>query len=354
MRLFECSHCNSPTYFENLTCLSCNYWLAYDPNDGNMVAFDSADIDPVASLATAKPEGYASRLCANRATAACCNWLLDNDQTSTLCQSCRLTSVYPPQDTDASQLAWKLSEQAKRRWLFTVLTMGLPAQPKLNGESGGITFHILQPGADKTSVLTGHADGLITINAAESDPVERVTRRAAMEEPYRTLLGHFRHESGHYYWQVLVEPDAARLASCRELFGDDRLDYAASLEKNYRDGPPVDWEKSFISSYAASHPWEDFAETWAHYMHMLDALDLAQSWGLQLPNYPQAEVVAFAGQAPADTGFGALLKRWLPLSLFANSLNRTLGHEDAYPFAPSSLVIDKLAWIHQLVVDKAH
>ena len=319
-----------------------------------MVAFDNAKTDPAAPPVTANPEDYAARLCANRATAACCNWLLDNDASSALCQACRLTSIYPPQDTDAGQRAWKLSELAKRRWLYSILKLGLPARPKLNGKSGGITFQILQPGADKTSVLTGHADGLITINAAESDPVERITRRAAMEEPYRTLLGHFRHESGHYYWQILVKPDAVRLASCRELFGDDQLNYAEALERNYRDGAPADWQKSFISTYAASHPWEDFAETWAHYMHMIDALDLAQSWGLQLPNYPPAEAMAFAAQAPADSGFDALLRRWLPLSLFANSLNRTLGHEDAYPFAPSALVIDKLAWIHQLVVDKAH
>lgn len=352
MRLFSCSHCQSPVYFENLTCLSCQYWLAYEPDDDAMLAFKNVPLEPDAGQAKAKPEGYAARVCANRSTAACCNWLVAKDQSSVLCQSCQLTSVYPPQNTEAGQQAWKLSEQAKRRWLVTILKMGLAARPKREGKDGGITFHILQPGADKTTVLTGHADGLITINAAESDPVERVTRRTAMEEPYRTLLGHFRHESGHYYWQVLVGPDAACLASCRELFGDDRLDYADSLERNYRDGPPANWEKSFISSYAASHPWEDFAETWAHYMHMLDALDLAQSWGLQLPNYPTAEIDAFAKQAP-ETGFGALLRRWLPLSLFANSLSKTLGHDDAYPFAPSSLVIKKLAWIHQLVVDKA-
>ncbi len=353
MRLFNCSHCNSPTYFENLICLSCNYLLAYEPSDRTMVAFENAEIEPGAAQAKPKAEVYAARLCANRANAACCNWLVGKNQSSALCQSCQLTSVYPPQETEAGKLAWKLSEQAKRRWLFTILKMGLPARPKLEDQAGGITFHILQPGADKTSVLTGHNDGLITINAAESDPVERVARRSAMEEPYRTLLGHFRHESGHYYWQVLVKPDAARLASCRKLFGDDRLDYAESLDKNYRDGPPAEWEKSFISAYASSHPWEDFAETWAHYMHMIDALELAQSWGLQLPNYPAAEIIAFANQASPETGFAALLKRWLPLSLFANSLNRTLGHEDAYPFAPSSLVIDKLAWIHQLIVDNA-
>ncbi len=353
MRLFNCDHCKSPTYFENLSCLSCNYWLAYEPTESTMVAFENTEVDPDAVEAEALTEDYSLRLCANRTNAACCNWLIDNNQSSKLCQSCQLTSVYPKQDNEAGQLAWTLSEQAKRRWLYTILQMGLRAQPKRKDEADGITFHIIEPNADNTSVLTGHEDGLITINAAESDPVEMESRRAALEEPYRTLLGHFRHESGHYYWQLLVEPNAARLASCRKMFGDDRLDYAEALEKNYQDGPPAEWEKSFISAYAASHPWEDFAETWAHYMHMLDALDLAQAWGLALPNYPNSEIAAFAEQASPETGLGPLLERWLPLSLFANSLNRTLGHTDAYPFAPSASVIEKLAWIHQLVHEQA-
>jgi len=212
-----------------------------------------------------------------------------------------------------------------------------------------VTFEILEPGPNKTSVLTGHNDGLITINAAESDPVERLTRREAMEEPYRTLLGHFRHESGHYYWQHLVQSDPVSVEDFRANFGDERVDYAESLEKHYRDGPSADWQSAFISSYAASHPWEDFAETWAHYLHIIDALDLAESWGLALTNYPPSEMAAFSSQSSGHIEFDGLLGQWLPVALFANSLNRSFGHDDAYPFAPAAPVNRKLAWIHGLV-----
>jgi hypothetical protein len=38
---------------------------------------------------------------------------------------------------------------------------------------------------------------------------------------------------------------------------------------------PANWQKSFISKYATSHPWEDWAETWAHYLHIMDMLETA-------------------------------------------------------------------------------
>lgn len=349
MRLFYCGHCEAPVFFDNLTCLTCGSALAYHPGKRMMIARSST----LTQWADHQGVGGAGvdtlPLCANRDSAALCNWLVDKDGDSALCRACQLTSVYPAQDSESGRRAWSLSERAKRRWLYTVLQMGLTALPQTAENPAGVTFRILEPGSDKSSVLTGHADGVITINAIESDPVERLTRRTALEEPYRTLLGHLRHESGHYYWQLLVDSDAERLDGWRAIFGDERTDYAKALEEHYQGPPSSDWSQAYISHYAASHPWEDFAETWAHYMHIIDALDLAQSWGLKLPHYPERQIEKFASQAEEISGFRPILRRWLPISLFGNSLNRSLGHEDLYPFAPSTQVIKKMAWIHHLV-----
>src|SRR6202011_5238904 len=37
-----------------------------------------------------------------------------------------------------------------------------------------------------------------------------------------------------------------------------------------------------VTPYASAHPWEDFAETWAHYFHMVDTLETATAFGLRL------------------------------------------------------------------------
>ncbi len=358
MRLFSCSACHAPVFFDNLSCLSCGCSLVYDPEKLDIFAF-TADADGVLFLAGSGHRGGGGhavfeghRLCVNRDVAPSCNWLAGANNEAGYCHACQLTSVYPPQDSEQGQASWAVSERAKRRWMHSILTLGLEAKPKTEDNPTGMTFRILEPGADRTSVLTGHADGVITINAAECDPVERLSRRAALDEPYRTLLGHFRHESGHYYWQLLVSSNPDRLTGFRQVFGDERVDYAQALEAHYNKADSSSWHPDFVSFYAESHPWEDFAETWAHYLHMRDAIELGNSWGLQLPNYPAQQIDSFAGLAGGDAGFRSVLQQWLPLSLFANSLNRSLGHEDAYPFAPSAQVVSKLGWIHRLVTNQ--
>ena len=90
------------------------------------------------------------------------------------------------------------------------------------------------------------------------------------------MLGHLRHEIGHYYQPLLVT-DWER---CRELFGDDREDYGAAMERHYASGPPADWPERFVSAYATMHPWEDWAETFAHYLHIRDVLQTAVAYGV--------------------------------------------------------------------------
>jgi hypothetical protein len=89
------------------------------------------------------------------------------------------------------------------------------------------------------------------------------------------LLGHFRHEVGHYFWDRLVATDPHQLEEFRVLFGDDRQDYGEALKRHYDEGAPANWQDTYISMYATMHPWEDFAETWAHYLHIVDTLETA-------------------------------------------------------------------------------
>jgi hypothetical protein len=201
------------------------------------------------------------------------------------------------------------------------------------------------------AVLTGHNNGVITLNIAEADDAERERRRLQLGEPYRTLLGHFRHEVGHYYWDLLIN-GSPRLEAFRELFGDDRTDYAASLKAHYQQGPRADWQQQFISEYASAHPWEDWAETWAHYLHMTDALETAAACGLSLrprsANEPELKAEEVTRRA-SSASFDDLIGNWFPLTYVLNNLNRGLGLPDGYPFVLSDPAIEKLRFVHQAV-----
>ena len=203
--------------------------------------------------------------------------------------------------------------------------------------------------------MTGHDNGLITIALTEADDVEREKMRTALHEPYRTLLGHFRHEIGHYYWDRLVD-DGGRLDAFRALFGDDRADYAEALQRYYDNGAPPDWQTRFVSAYAASHPWEDFAETWAHYLHIIDTLEIAGAFEISV--HPRiARTDALDATVDFDpyraTDVHRLVDTWLPLSLALNSLNRAMGQPDLYPFVLSDPAIAKLGFVHDTVAAQA-
>jgi hypothetical protein len=207
-----------------------------------------------------------------------------------------------------------------------------------------------QPGQP---VLTGHAQGVITLNVAEADDAERVKRRVEMHEPYRTLLGHFRHESGHYYWDRLVD-EGGRVEAFRQVFGDERADYGQALQAHYaRGGALPDWQEHYVSAYATAHPWEDWAETWAHYLHMVDLLETAAAYNTRVSLPGQGigldEVINPLGTARPS--FDALVRQWVPLTLMVNSLNRSLGQEDAYPFALSPNALGKLRFVHDGIAE---
>jgi hypothetical protein len=353
MKVFHCDHCGQLLFFENSVCLSCGRRAAYLPDLGVVGSLDQdpADTDCWRSpLPAAAAGGY--RLCRNYAEESVCNWTVPDDAEGPLCLSCRLTRVIPDLTLPGVKLAWYKLETAKRRLVYTLANARLPIASRDADPVGGLAFEFLaDPPEGGAAVLTGHADGVITINIAEADDAEREKRRTAMHEPYRTLLGHMRHESGHYYWDRLVL-QAGHVAGFRQVFGDEQQDYGAALEAHYRNGAPADWQDRFVSAYASAHPWEDWAETWAHYLHIIDTLEMAAHCGLTLrprrPDEPSLPKPPRAS-APWRGPFDRLIDEWLPVAYVLNNLNRGLGQPDGYPFVLSPPVIDKLRYVHELV-----
>ncbi len=290
------------------------------------------------------------RPCRNYRVENVCNWMLPADGSDELCDSCRLTQVIPALVDAATRHRWYLLEKAKRTLIYSLRGLHLPIRSRAEDPEHGLSFQFLEAARPAVKVLTGHESGIITINVDEAEDVVREQMRTAMHEPYRTLLGHFRHEIGHYYWDLLVGP-TDELWEFRRLFGDERQDYQQALDAYYQKAPDPTWSSQFISAYATAHPWEDWAETWAHYLLISDALHTAEHWGFTLK--PAQERNAPVPETKVSRAVGdiatLLLDQWVPLALFLNSMNRTLGHSDAYPFVLPPAVIEKLRFIDQVV-----
>lgn len=355
MRIFFCDHCQNPVFFENFQCIRCGHALAYLPDQGDLGALQPLD-DGLWEVAGPSGAKTTYRLCHNYAHENVCNWAVGAEDQSTFCASCRLTRVIPDFNQPQTRAAWFALETAKRRLVYSLLELGLPVASK-DDDDAGLAFEFLadRDAADEVAqpVLTGHANGTITINVAEADDAEREQRRIHMHEPYRTLLGHFRHESGHYYWDRLIR-DSDRLESFRELFGDERADYAQSLERHYQNGPPADWSERFVSAYSSSHPWEDWAETWAHYLHLTDTLETASECGVALRprghELPAARPRFLLRVAHAKS-FDDIISDWISLAFVLNNLSRGLGQKDLYPFVLTPRAIEKLEFVHATCTD---
>jgi hypothetical protein len=333
MRTFRCA-CGARTFFENTRCLACRRELGFLPDALTLVAIE------------AKASGWFStgrgdyRKCSNYVDEGVCNWMLPASAPGSLCQACQLNHVIPDLSQPENRRLWAETEKAKRRLIYTLNQLKLPLYSKQDDPERGLAFDI-KADVGSTRVLTGHEDGLITLNVAEADAVEREKVRLSMKERYRTLLGHFRHEVGHYYWDRLVR-DTPSLSRFREVFGDERADYGEALKRHYATKVAADHAELFISTYAASHPWEDFAETFAHCLHMQDTLETAENFGLT-GGLPRNEKLADARD------FDLLMTEWTELTIALNALNRSMGLPDAYPFAISGRVKAKLEFIHSLV-----
>ena len=353
MKVFHCDHCQQLIFFENIRCVNCDHALAYLPDVEDMAALESAD-DGLWKTATAATDERTYRLCHNYSEANVCNWAVPAADPNPLCYSCRLTRVIPDLSRPENRGEWYSLEVAKRRLVYNLQGLGLPLANRIDDPERGLAFEFLADPVDPAAprFLTGYDNGVITINVAEANPAEREKRRVSMREPYRTLLGHFRHEVGHYYWDRLIK-DSAIVEGFREQFGDERPDYSAALAAHYQAGPPTDWQENFVSAYASSHPWEDWAETWAHYLHMVDTLETATACGVALRPRRSDEPVLRPTPAPfrgcRSESFDAMIERWFPLTYVLNNLNRGLGLLDGYPFVLSSPAIEKLRFVHDAI-----
>lgn len=347
MKIFQCDVCGQLLFFENTFCGKCNHALGYVWEDNQL----SVVVETESGLkAVASPEGR-FKFCANHEHNAC-NWLVPHDSEDAYCRVCELNRTIPDIETAANLVAWQKLESAKHRLVYSLLRLGLPVQSKFKEPETGLWFDFLANVEGEDPVMTGHDGGLITVNIAEADDVQREAARKSMLEPYRTLIGHFRHEVGHYYWDQLVAPNQEKLERFRTLFGDETVDYGEALERHYENGPPNNWPDLFVSAYASTHAWEDWAETWAHYLHLVDTLETAFAFGMSLDaklNSP-AKVKMKANFDPyVQPDFAPILEGILPITFAVNSLNRSMGQPDLYPFVLPPAVIEKLRFVHQLV-----
>lgn len=351
-RSYRCQ-CGRPVFFLNSECLACHAQLGFVPDLGEVRALQPS------GNGLFRIAGYDAtvRRCANFETPAGCNWLVGADDPNPLCRACRLNRTIPDLSDADNRRYWRAIENAKRRLVSQLLDLDLPVRSKVSEDpERGVAFDLLRSPPDGPRVLTGHASGLITLNVEEADDAKREKIRHELREPYRTLLGHFRHEIGHYYWDRLVAGTAWH-EPFRALFGDERADYAAALKANYENGPPADWADWHISSYASTHPWEDWAETWAHYLHVVDSLDTALGFGLsgddvEAQTEPFTLDDLYAPEHPDAAHALYLLNSWLELTTVLNELARSMGQPDFYPFVMSRPVVRKLHFI-QLVVKGA-
>jgi hypothetical protein len=346
MKLSTCETCGQLLHFENSVCLRCGSPLGFIPEWLDLRALVARDDGSFAPKA--RPDER-WRACGN-AGAAGCNWLVPADGDDAFCAACRLNRTIPDLDVPGNAEKWRTIECAKRRLVYALLRLRLPLTSRHEDEDRGLAFDFLADTKD-AAVMTGHDDGLITINIAEADSAERERRRVDLGEAYRTMLGHMRHEVGHYYWDLLVR-DGGKLEASRAMFGDESQDYGEALQRYYENGPPADWQARHVSAYATMHPWEDFAETWTHYLHVVDTLDTAASFGMAVDpvvsNDPALNAeIAFDPYRARDVD--RLIEAWVPLTVAVNSLNRSMGQPDLYPFTLSPPAIVKLGFIHDLV-----
>jgi len=344
MKLFTCTHCGEILYFENTQCAHCGYVTGIFEEKNQLFALSAKDEDSFQHVYGDMTIDLA--YCANHQFNVC-NWLAPKDGSSRFCKACMLNRTIPNLKQQQYRGYWQTIERAKHRLVYSLLRLQLPITRKKKNMPGGLCFDFVADEKNK-KIYTGHNKGLITINIAEADDIKREMMRKNMNEAYRTVLGHFRHEVGHYYWDVLIANNA-KIDEYRALFGDERQDYNEALQQHYKNGAPLNWMDNYISAYASSHPWEDWAETWAHYMHIMDTLETAYYFGLHITPVPakSAGMQASVNKDPyTEEQFASIINQWLPVTYAMNSLNRSMGIADIYPFVITPVVMQKLSFIH--------
>jgi hypothetical protein len=328
-----------------------------------VVGFDSASLSLITLsqtggnvYSTVNNKRKSWRFCANAAHNAC-NWIIPAKSEEEFCVACSLNKTIPFLGKAQNLTGWQRMESAKHRLVYALLKLKLPIVKKQGEEEEGLIFEFLEDNDPERKVITQHDDGRIEININEADEVQRVKNKVELGERYRTLPGHFRHEIGHYYWDVFYKNDDTAAEKFRAVFGDERRDYDEALKQYYTTGAPVNWNDNFISAYATSHPWEDWAETWSHYLHMMDTLETAYSFGIAVnprTSGDAPETKAKINKDPYEMdNFDDIIAQWIPLTYAVSSLNNSMGHDEFYPFVIAAPVIAKLKFIHEQVKEKS-
>ncbi|MDW7694695.1 putative zinc-binding peptidase [Flammeovirgaceae bacterium SG7u.111] len=351
MKIYSCQNCGNSLYFENTSCLKCKYSVGFMPEEFSLLTLRPFDQNGVFSKVKNHRKKY--KYCENHQHGVC-NWLIPAHQDKPYCRACELNNIVPPLNDDEVKTKWEGIEKAKHRLAYSLLKLNLPLYPKDEDsevDNGGLAFDFLSPKYTEKPVMTGHANGLITINIVEANEAEMVKNKVEMGEKYRTLLGHFRHEVGHYYWEVLIRDNPKNLAKFRLLFGDERESYQEALKVYYSIVTPKTWTEEYISKYATAHPWEDWAETWAHYLHIMDTLETASYFNIAIKPKGVKRLLMSTSSIPDPykiKDFQKIVDMWFPLSFAVNSLNRSMGYQDFYPFVFSNKIIEKLSFIHEV------
>ncbi|ADV51160.1 protein of unknown function UCP012641 [Cellulophaga algicola DSM 14237] len=346
MKIFQCGHCNHSVFFENYSCENCGHLTGFRAKDRKMLTFKSNEV----SLFSDR-QNIEYKYCKNKEYDVC-NWVLKKSSKEDYCSACQLNRTIPNLSDVENFEKWQHLEIAKHRLIYQLQKIGLPLKSKLRHENGLCFDFVVQQ--DDPNLMTGHANGVVTILLKEADSVKREQMRKQFSEPYRTLVGHLRHEVGHYFWDQLVYTNQNILAEFRAIFGDEQYNYGDALTAYYKNGAPKDWEKSYISKYATAHPWEDWAETWAHYLHIMDMVETAYFFGVNVKPIKKLRImktkVSFDPYTKED--FDVIVQTCVPLSFAVNSINRAMGVPDVYPFVITPPVVEKLKFIHKLLLSK--
>ena len=339
MRRFTCERCAHAVAFAAQNCAGCAHHLGYLSHERNVRILEPTS-NPAVFLVAGSEDAWWR--CLNSAWG--CNWMLPAESESPWCRSCQMTRGRPDEARPDAIQAWIAAEAAKRRLVHQLDELELPIEIRSASIPDGLAFDLVDvPGEGG---ITGHLDGVITLDLAETDEQHRDDLRRVLGEPYRTVIGHLRHEIGHYYWARLVA-QTEQIDEFRRLFGNERVDYQAAVEQHYA-GDTTDWDSTHhVSAYAASHPLEDFAESFAHYLHILDAIDTADAHHLSVSDCAQLPDVG----TDAYQGFEDILDAWRPINEAINAVADALGTPAIYPFDPTGLVVDKLAFVHRQVLD---
>ncbi|MFT6883621.1 MAG: hypothetical protein ACI83W_001589 [Marinoscillum sp.] len=345
MKIFQCGHCHFPLYFENRTCENCGHLTGYRDSDRMMLTFE-----PSGEKLISDREQIEYKYCKNKEYEVC-NWVIELNDPNEYCGACQLNRTIPNLNNKTNFDKWRNLEIAKHRLIYQLQKIGLTLLSKNDLEEGFCFDFVARQ--DDEKLMTGHADGVITILIREADSAHREMTRMQLLEPYRTLIGHLRHEVGHYFWNRLIMNNQQALIEFRSIFGNEEIDYSEALQAYYKEGAPTDWQSQFISKYAASHAWEDWAETWAHYLHIMDMVETAYFFGLHVKPRDTDQDSADAAFDPYTIDdFDVIIQTCVPLSFAVNSITRAMGVPDVYPFTIAPAVIDKMKFIHRLLLPK--